>query len=97
MWKLKSLLKPLAILSILCLFSLGAIAQGTVKGTVIDEAGEPVIGASVQVQGAKTRAVTDFNGNFSVQAANHSERRGRYRLRCPEEKTGDGCHCSGEG
>ena len=72
MWKLKSLQKPLAILSMLCLFSLGAMAQGTVKGTVIDEAGEPVIGASVQVQGAKTGAVTDFNGNFSVQAASNA-------------------------
>ena len=56
----------------LCLFSLGAMAQGTVKGTVIDEAGEPVIGASVQVQGAKTGAVTDFDGNFSVQAASNA-------------------------
>ena len=72
MWKLKSLQKPLAILSMLCLFSLGAMAQGTVKGTVIDEAGEAVIGASVQVQGAKTGAVTDFNGNFSVQAASNA-------------------------
>ena len=72
MWNLKSLQKPLAILSMLCLFSLGAMAQGTVKGTVIDEAGEPVIGASVQVQGAKTGAVTDFNGNFSVQAASNT-------------------------
>ena len=72
MWNLKSLQKPLAILSMLCLFSLGAMAQGTVKGTVIDEAGEAVIGASVQVQGAKTGAVTDFNGNFSVQAASNA-------------------------
>ena len=72
MWNLKSLQKPLAILSMLCLFSLGAMAQGTVKGTVIDEAGEAIIGASVQVQGAKTGAVTDFNGNFSVQAASNA-------------------------
>lgn len=69
MWNFKSLQKPLAILFLLCLFSLGTMAQGTVKGTVIDEAGEAVIGASVQVQGAKTGAITDFNGNFSVQAA----------------------------
>ena len=72
MWNFKSLQKPLAILSMLCLFSLGAMAQGTVKGTVIDEAGEAVIGASVQVQGAKTGAVTDFNGNFSVQASSNA-------------------------
>ncbi|MBP5776264.1 MAG: TonB-dependent receptor [Prevotella sp.] len=44
------------------------MAQSTIKGTVLDEAGEPIIGASVKVMGTKTGAVTDFNGNFSVQA-----------------------------
>ena len=60
------------VLFLLCLFPLGAMAQGTVKGTVIDEAGEPIIGASVQVQGAKTGAVTDLDGNFSVEAASNA-------------------------
>ena len=68
MWKFKSLQKPLVFLFLLCLFPLGALAQGTITGTVNDEAGEPIIGASVKVQGTKTGAVTDFNGNFSVQA-----------------------------
>lgn len=54
------------------MFSLGAIAQGNVTGTVIDEAGEPIIGASVQVQGTKSGAVTDFDGNFSVSAARNA-------------------------
>ena len=68
MWNFKSLQKPLVFLFLLCLFPLGAMAQSVVKGTVNDEAGEPIIGASVKVQGTKTGAVTDFNGNFSVQA-----------------------------
>ena len=51
---------------------MGALAQSTVKGTVIDEAGEPIIGATVQVQGAKTGAITDFEGNFSVEAASNA-------------------------
>ena len=68
MWNFKSLQKPLVFLFLLCLFPLGALAQGTITGTVNDEAGEPIIGASVKVQGAKTGAITDFNGNFSVQA-----------------------------
>ena len=68
MWNFKSLQKPLVFLFLLCLFPLGAMAQSVVKGTVLDEAGEPIIGASVKVQGTKTGAVTDFNGNFSVQA-----------------------------
>ena len=68
MWNFKSLQKPLVFLFLLCLFPLGALAQGTVTGTVNDEAGEPIIGASVKVMGTKTGAITDFNGNFSVQA-----------------------------
>ncbi|MBO4658249.1 MAG: TonB-dependent receptor [Prevotella sp.] len=72
MWNIKSLQKPLVFLFLLCLFPMGALAQGTVKGTVIDEAGEPVIGATVQVQGAKTGAITDFEGNFSVEAASNA-------------------------
>ena len=59
MWKSKFLEKPLVLLFLLCLFPLGTLAQNVVRGTVIDEAGEPVIGASIQVQGAKTGAVTD--------------------------------------
>ena len=59
-------------LFLLCLFPLGAVAQSIVKGTVKDEAGEPIIGASVQVEGTKTGSVTDFNGNFSVQAASNA-------------------------
>ena len=68
MWNFKSLQKPLVFLFLLCLFPLGAMAQSVIKGTVSDEAGEPIIGASVKVQGTKTGAVTDFNGNFSVEA-----------------------------
>jgi TonB-linked SusC/RagA family outer membrane protein len=68
MWNFKSLQKPLVFLFLLCLFPLGALAQGTITGTVNDEAGEPIIGASIKVMGTKTGAITDFNGNFSVQA-----------------------------
>ena len=72
MWNLKSLEKPLVFLFLLCLFPLGAMAQSVVKGTVNDEAGEPIIGATVKVQGTNAGAITDFNGNFSVQAASNA-------------------------
>ncbi len=55
-------------LFLLCLFPLGAMAQSILKGTVNDEAGETVIGATVKVQGSQKGAITDFNGNFSVEA-----------------------------
>lgn len=54
---------------IACLFlSLGmALAQTQVSGKVTSaEDGEPIIGASVKVVGTKTGAVTDVDGNFSL-------------------------------
>ena len=72
MWNFKSLQKPLVALFLLCLFPMGALAQSFVKGTVNDEAGEPIIGATVKVQGSNTGAITDFNGNFSVEAPSNA-------------------------
>ena len=40
----------------------------TVKGTVVDKEGEPLIGASVVVQGETLGTATDFDGNFSISA-----------------------------
>ncbi|SDQ33682.1 TonB-linked outer membrane protein, SusC/RagA family [Prevotella sp. khp1] len=59
-------------LFLLCLFPLGALAQSLIKGTVKDVSGDPIIGASVKVQGSKSGVITDFDGNFSVQAANNA-------------------------
>ena len=72
MWNFKLLQKPLALLFLLCLFPIGALAQGIVKGTVNDESGEPVIGATVKVQGSSEGAITDLDGNFSVKAASNA-------------------------
>ena len=46
-----------------------ALAQTTVKGTVVTyEENEPIIGASIQVVGATNiGTITDVNGNFSLQ------------------------------
>ncbi len=43
-----------------------ATQQATVKGSVVDENGEPIIGASVIVKGTSQGTVTDFDGNFSL-------------------------------
>ena len=48
--------------------SLPALAQNnTVTGTVIDELGEPVIGATVTVTGTKIATVTDLDGNYKIE------------------------------
>ena len=63
--------KTLAVLFLLCMIPLGMSAQ-TVKGTVSDEAGEPIIGATVKVQGSNDATVTDFDGNFSIKASSNA-------------------------
>lgn len=42
--------------------------QITVKGKVLDEKKEPIIGATVLVLGTSTGTVTDIDGNFSLKA-----------------------------
>ena len=39
-----------------------------VTGQVVDQDGEPLIGATVKVKGSQTGAVTDIDGNFSLDA-----------------------------
>ena len=41
--------------------------SGIVKGQVVDKSGEPVIGATVKVNGSNTGTVTDFDGNFELK------------------------------
>lgn len=53
----------------LALFAMPAFAQNqTITGTVLDELGEPVIGATVTVAGTKTATVTDLDGNYKISA-----------------------------
>lgn len=46
-------------------------AARTVSGVVVDKAtNEPVIGASVVIRGTTNGTITDFDGNFSLEAVN---------------------------
>lgn len=52
------------------LLPIGAYAQqGSVKGTVKDQTGEPVIGANVLVKGTTNGVITDTQGKFVLSAA----------------------------
>ena len=47
--------------------SVGAFAQQiTVNGHVKDATGEPVIGATIRIDGAQGGAVSDLDGNFTL-------------------------------
>ena len=48
------------------LLSVSAFAQSTITGQVKDATGEPVIGASVLINGTSNGTVTDLDGNFSI-------------------------------
>ena len=43
-----------------------AMAQVLVRGTVVDQTGESVIGASIQVKGTTQGTITDIDGKFSL-------------------------------
>lgn len=62
---------PLRMLTLLCVLvlSVSAFAQQiAVKGHVKDETGEPIIGATIRVVGQTGGTVTDFDGNFTINA-----------------------------
>lgn len=60
-------MKKLTLVLTLVLFTLGfAMAQRTVKGTVTDDGGEPLIGASILVKGTSSGTVTDIDGSYAL-------------------------------
>jgi len=61
-------MKKLLLLTLTVLCTLGAAqAQRTVSGTVLDDAGVPLIGATVMAVGTNIGTVTDLDGNFSLK------------------------------
>ena len=60
-------MKKLFTLLSLVLVSIGMFAQDIeVSGVVVDEKGEPVIGASIQVTGTTIGTISDYDGQFEL-------------------------------
>ena len=62
---------PVRLLSLLLGLFLSASAFGqsiTVNGHVKDATGEDIIGATVRVVGQPGGVITDFDGNFTIEA-----------------------------
>ncbi len=74
----------------LAMLAAHSFAQGskTITGTVVDENGEAIIGASVQVKGTKIGAVTDLDGNFKINAPENSKLTISYIGYLPQTVTG---------
>ncbi len=50
-----------------------AFADYVCRGTIIDDQGEPLIGASVMVPGSKTGVTTDIDGNFTLKVPDNTK------------------------
>lgn len=66
--KFKNALRCAALTGGLFLTASAFGQQVVVKGHVKDASGEPVIGATVRVDGTQGGTITDLDGNFSIQA-----------------------------
>lgn len=53
----------------LIVFLAGSSLYGQISGTVTDNDSEPLIGANILVQGTSTGTVTDFNGEYTLEAS----------------------------
>ena len=59
-------LRHIMLVCMMLFCSAATFAQVSVKGTVVDQAGEPIIGANVLEAGTTNGTVTDFDGNFTL-------------------------------
>lgn len=64
----KYLILSLCLSFMMAFVSLSVQAQErTVKGIVVDEIGEPIIGASIMIEGTTTGTITDLDGKYTVK------------------------------
>jgi TonB-linked SusC/RagA family outer membrane protein len=61
---MKSLLLSLSV----CLLSVLTLSAQQIQGTLTDKDGEALIGASILVKGTASGTVTDFDGNYVIEA-----------------------------
>ncbi len=66
--------KVLGLLFFAVMFTVSLSAQRTVSGTVIDDTGLPVIGASVLVKGQDIGTITDIDGTYQLSVPEGAEK-----------------------
>ena len=70
--RMKKLLTS-CLMMLLLFCSSVVLAQTTVSGTIVDAAGEPIIGASVLEEGTSNGTITDFDGNFTLDVSDGAQ------------------------
>lgn len=58
----------LSALFLILHFTVALAQQATVSGQVLDERGEPLIGATINIEGTTNATITDLEGKFTIKA-----------------------------
>src|SRR6185437_4682774 len=61
-------MKKWKVLFLLLLISCAGFAQETIKGSVTDKDGKPVVAATITLKGANVSTTSDESGNFTIRA-----------------------------
>lgn len=62
-----SFVKKIGVMMCFIAFALSVNAQARkVTGQILDESGQPIIGATVRLQDSTTGTITDIDGHFSL-------------------------------
>ena len=64
---MRQICKVIGLLFTFCILIATVVSAQTVKGKIVDDKGEPIIGASVLEKGTQNGIITDANGNFTLQ------------------------------
>lgn len=64
---MKRLFLVLTVIAMTCSFAFAASSDVNCRGTVIDETGEPIIGATVSITNGAAISATNLDGQFSVE------------------------------
>jgi len=66
-------LRLVVLLKLMFLLPMFAVAQtGPVSGTVLDEQGKPIAGASVSIRGSSTGTITNNEGRFNINVSKNA-------------------------
>ncbi len=68
-FKMKTKFSSILTLLLALVVQIGFAQEQTISGTVVDEDGLPLPGVNVVVEGTSTGTQTDFDGNYSINAA----------------------------
>jgi len=64
---MRQICRIVGILFALCVLIATTVSAQTVKGKIVDDKGEPIIGANVMEKGTQNGTITNVNGDFNLQ------------------------------